>query len=176
MRTVNLSSSMSRVNCSGYGDLPTVAEASSEPWWTFDQQSVAACGDDGAGEGHEFVSAAWCVRMRGRLESVLMMGALVSVGAINAAAASGRFPDHVPEHHLPHDFRMANSLTYLGHIHWRDDKRAFGMHPPDRLAHMYVIGKTGTGKSSMLEFLVRQDLANGNGLVLFDPHGDLVER
>lgn len=46
----------------------------------------------------------------------------------------------------------------------------------DRLAHMYVIGKTGTGKSSLLEFLVRQDLANGHGIALFDLHGDLAER
>lgn len=71
---------------------------------------------------------------------------------------------------------MANSLTYLGRTHWRDERRAFGIHAQDRLAHMYVVGKTGTGKSSMLEFLVRQDLANRHGLALFDPHGDLVER
>jgi hypothetical protein len=71
---------------------------------------------------------------------------------------------------------MAKSLTYLGRVPWRDDKRAFGIHASDRLAHTYVVGKTGTGKSSFLEFLVRQDLANGHGLALFDPHGDLVER
>lgn len=71
---------------------------------------------------------------------------------------------------------MAESLTYLGRIQWRDDKRAFGIHAGDRLAHTHVVGKTGTGKSSLLEFLVRQDVANGHGLALFDPHGDLVER
>jgi DNA helicase HerA-like ATPase len=41
---------------------------------------------------------------------------------------------------------------------------------------MYVIGKTGTGKSTLLSTLVRQDLEQGRGLALFDPHGDLVER
>lgn len=41
---------------------------------------------------------------------------------------------------------------------------------------MYVIGKTGTGKSTLLETLIRQDLAGGAGLALLDPHGDLVER
>lgn len=71
---------------------------------------------------------------------------------------------------------MAKDLTYLGRISWRDDERAFGIHAADRLAHMHVVGKTGTGKSSFLEFLVRQDIANGHGLALFDPHGDLVER
>jgi len=41
---------------------------------------------------------------------------------------------------------------------------------------MYVIGKTGTGKSSLLEGMIRQDLLAGHGLALFDPHGDLAER
>jgi hypothetical protein len=71
---------------------------------------------------------------------------------------------------------MSDSLTYLGRVQWRHDRRAFGIHQEDRLAHMYIVGKTGTGKSSMLEFLIRQDIANGRGLALFDPHGDLVER
>jgi hypothetical protein len=52
----------------------------------------------------------------------------------------------------------------------RGSKRA------DRRAHLYAIGKTGTGKSTLLETLIRQDLINGEGLALFDPHGDLVER
>jgi len=54
--------------------------------------------------------------------------------------------------------------------------KPFGLRPGDRLAHMYVIGKTGTGKSSLLEAMVRQDVLAGNGLALFDPHGDLAER
>lgn len=41
---------------------------------------------------------------------------------------------------------------------------------------MYILGKTGTGKSTLLETLIRQDLAKGHGLALLDPHGDLVER
>jgi DNA helicase HerA-like ATPase len=41
---------------------------------------------------------------------------------------------------------------------------------------MYVIGKTGTGKSTLLETLIRQDMENGEGLALLDPHGDLVEK
>lgn len=70
---------------------------------------------------------------------------------------------------------MEEHLTYLGRIDWRSDKRAIGMRSTDRLAHMYIVGKTGAGKSSLLEFMVRQDVANGNGVALFDPHGDLVE-
>src|SRR4051812_9408571 len=41
---------------------------------------------------------------------------------------------------------------------------------------MYVIGKTGVGKTSLLEFMIRQDVVNGAGVAVFDPHGDLVER
>ena len=50
------------------------------------------------------------------------------------------------------------------------------LHVPDRLSHMYVIAKTGTGKSTLLERLVLSDIEVGKGLVLVDPHGDLVER
>lgn len=67
-------------------------------------------------------------------------------------------------------------LTFLGRTNWRDRRRPFGLPEADRRAHMYVIGKTGTGKSSLLEFMMRQDIANGRGLALFDPHGDLAER
>lgn len=41
---------------------------------------------------------------------------------------------------------------------------------------MYIIGKTGTGKSTLLETMIRQDIEDGHGLALIDPHGDLVER
>ncbi|MBV8543913.1 MAG: type IV secretory system conjugative DNA transfer family protein [Acidobacteria bacterium] len=67
-------------------------------------------------------------------------------------------------------------LTFLGRTNWRHRSRPFGLRELDRRAHMYVIGKTGTGKSSLLEFMIRQDVANGQGLALFDPHGDLAER
>jgi hypothetical protein len=75
-----------------------------------------------------------------------------------------------------HDEEMHHGLTYLGRVNWRHDDRPFGIWPADRRAHLYAVGKTGTGKSSFLEFLIRQDLVNGNGVALFDPHGDLVDR
>src|SRR5205823_1299118 len=46
----------------------------------------------------------------------------------------------------------------------------------DRRAHVYVIGKTGVGKSTLLETLMRHDLEAGHGFALLDPHGDLVEK
>lgn len=46
----------------------------------------------------------------------------------------------------------------------------------DRFSHMYVIGKTGVGKTTLLETLIRQDIAAGHGCALINPHGDFVER
>ena len=71
---------------------------------------------------------------------------------------------------------MEDRLIFIGRTKWRDLDKPFGLWPEDRRAHMYVVGKTGTGKSSLLEAMVRQDILAGNGLALFDPHGDLVER
>ncbi|HET8548424.1 MAG TPA: type IV secretion system DNA-binding domain-containing protein [Bryobacteraceae bacterium] len=69
-----------------------------------------------------------------------------------------------------------DDITYFARMNFRDDRRVFGIRRADRRAHMYIVGKTGTGKSTLIETLVRQDLANGEGLALLDPHGDLVER
>jgi hypothetical protein len=67
-------------------------------------------------------------------------------------------------------------LTFIGRTFWRDMQKPFGIREGDRRAHMYIVGKTGTGKSSLLEGLIRQDVLAGHGLALFDPHGDLAER
>jgi hypothetical protein len=64
----------------------------------------------------------------------------------------------------------------FGRTNFRDDRRIFGIRENDRMAHLYVVGKTGTGKSTLLETLIVQDLRAGRGLTLLDPHGDLVER
>jgi len=54
------------------------------------------------------------------------------------------------------------------------DKR-FGILQPDRLFHMYILGQTGTGKSSLLFNMARQDVRAGIGFCLIDPHGDLAK-
>lgn len=69
-----------------------------------------------------------------------------------------------------------NSITLIGRTNFRNQHKAFGIRQADRRAHMYVIGKTGTGKSTLLETMIRQDIEAGRGLALFDPHGDIVER
>lgn len=52
----------------------------------------------------------------------------------------------------------------------------FGIKRSDRRAHMYILGKTGTGKSTLLESLMIDDLKKGFGFALLDPHGDLVKK
>ena len=54
--------------------------------------------------------------------------------------------------------------------------KPFGIKQADRLSHVYVIGKTGVGKSTLLETFALGDLQTGRGFALIDPHGDLVER
>jgi hypothetical protein len=69
-----------------------------------------------------------------------------------------------------------DQVTQIGRVDFRNDNRPFGIKHQDRLLHVYVIGKTGTGKSTMMETMALQDLERGNGFALIDPHGDLVDR
>lgn len=66
-------------------------------------------------------------------------------------------------------------VVYFGRTDFRNAERLFGIKRKDRRQHMYVIGKTGTGKSAMLHNLIVQDIANGEGVCVVDPHGELVE-
>jgi Type IV secretion-system coupling protein DNA-binding domain len=52
----------------------------------------------------------------------------------------------------------------------------FGIKDENRFLHVYIIGKTGTGKSTLIETMALQDLERGHGFALIDPHGDLVAR
>ena len=69
-----------------------------------------------------------------------------------------------------------SDVSLFAQTNARSTRLVFGIKQADRLSHMYVIGKTGTGKSTLLETLIRQDIIAGRGCALIDPHGDLVER
>jgi len=71
---------------------------------------------------------------------------------------------------------MHGVVTQIGKVNHRSDRRPFGIQREDRFLHTHIIGKTGTGKSTLLGNMAFQDLLAGNGFVLIDPHGDLVER
>jgi len=63
----------------------------------------------------------------------------------------------------------------LGQTAFRCDQRPFGLLENDRFRHLYVIGKAGGGKSTLLKNLIIQDMQQGYGLALLDPHGDLYD-
>lgn len=64
---------------------------------------------------------------------------------------------------------------YLGDNVYRGVSRKIYMMREDRTRHQYIIGKSGTGKSNFISFMARQDIQNGDGVCVIDPHGDLIE-
>jgi type IV secretory pathway TraG/TraD family ATPase VirD4 len=66
-------------------------------------------------------------------------------------------------------------LTKIGRVNFRSDNRLFGLKEDDRFLHLYIIGKTGVGKSSVISHMALQDAEFGHGLCVIDPHGDMVE-
>ena len=63
----------------------------------------------------------------------------------------------------------------FGHTNYRDHEIDFGITREDRRRHLYVLGKSGAGKSCLLQLLVRDDIEKGYGCAVLDPHGDLVD-
>ena len=70
-------------------------------------------------------------------------------------------------------------VSFIGRTNYiaalEEKKFIFGIKRKDRRRHLYIIGKSGVGKSKLLELLVRQDVAYGHGLCFMDPHGDVIE-
>jgi hypothetical protein len=71
---------------------------------------------------------------------------------------------------------LTRTVSYFAATNFRNRNRQFGIRQTDRLSHLYLIGKTGVGKSTLIETLARQDLDHGRGFALIDPHGDLIEK
>lgn len=72
-------------------------------------------------------------------------------------------------------FNMPKEGVILGSVEYRGVITPVRIKRPDRQRHMYVIGQTGSGKSVMLSQLAIQDIENGEGVCVIDPHGDLVQ-
>ncbi|MBU0963627.1 type IV secretion system DNA-binding domain-containing protein [Patescibacteria group bacterium] len=68
------------------------------------------------------------------------------------------------------------NVTAFARTNFRNQEAKFGIKLDDRRRHMYLIGKTGMGKTTVLENMVIADIRSGNGLALVDPHGDLVDK
>ena len=76
------------------------------------------------------------------------------------APASGEFPE---------------SGLWLGRSIYRGQERNIYMEDEDRMRHMYIIGRTGTGKTELLKSMIIQDMRAGKGLCFMEPHGDGIE-
>ena len=72
---------------------------------------------------------------------------------------------------IPHN----RDITYFAKTNFRNSNEIFGIKRKDRRQHMYVLGKSGTGKSVLLSNLIVQNIQNGEGVCVVDPHGELVE-
>ena len=66
-------------------------------------------------------------------------------------------------------------LTYIGLTTFRDKNQLFGIKRKDRRQHVYLLGKSGTGKSVLMFNMIIQNIQNGEGVCVVDPHGELVE-
>jgi len=67
-------------------------------------------------------------------------------------------------------------INYFGLVNYRNQNRKFGIKIDDRRRHVYMVGKTGMGKTTILENMVLNDIYAGHGVGLVDPHGDFAEK
>ena len=75
------------------------------------------------------------------------------------------------DNEIPHN----RDITYFGRTNFRNSNAIFGIKRKDRRQHMYILGKSGTGKSVLLSNLIVQNIENGEGVCVVDPHGETVE-
>jgi CxxC-x17-CxxC domain-containing protein len=71
---------------------------------------------------------------------------------------------------------MADNIAVFALTNYRNELKKFGIKTDDRRRHMYLVGKTGMGKSTVLENMIVDDIRNGYGVAVVDPHGDLAEK
>src|SRR4030042_841614 len=71
---------------------------------------------------------------------------------------------------------LNNDITIIGETNFRNQNRKFGIKTRDRSRHIYVVGKTGTGKTTLLENMAIQDIQRGHGVGIVDPHGEFAEK
>lgn len=71
--------------------------------------------------------------------------------------------------------RKDHDISFFGATNFHGKKTPFGIRRSDRRRHLYTVGKSGSGKSKLLELLILNDIKNGKGVGVLDPHGDLVD-
>lgn len=90
---------------------------------------------------------------------------------VNTTSKRAPAPDILPKEGLV----KPDEVSFIGITNFRNEDKKFGIKRIDRRRHLYVVGKTGSGKSKLLELLLLSDIQNGQGCCLIDPHGDLAE-
>ncbi|MDD3101608.1 MAG: type IV secretion system DNA-binding domain-containing protein [Patescibacteria group bacterium] len=71
---------------------------------------------------------------------------------------------------------IEDEVILFAETNYRSKRQKFGIRTDDRRRHMYIVGKTGVGKSTVLENMIYQDIIAGHGVAIVDPHGDLAEK
>lgn len=100
-------------------------------------------------------------------------GESVATPSMNyAGSRKGEPPLNLPI--IGEDAQDDLEMSVLGKTNFRGTERKFGIKTKDRALHMYAIGKTGTGKSTLLKNMIIDDIHKGRGVAVVDPHGDLV--
>lgn len=89
-------------------------------------------------------------------------------------------PDNLPvstdsDEDLPAGRQERARINFFARTEFRNKPAVFGIKKEDRRKHLYVVGKTGTGKSTMIANLVVGDMKNHEGAAVVDPHGDLID-
>jgi hypothetical protein len=107
--------------------------------------------------------------------SVLTSDEIASVFHLPNKSVETPHIDWLPARTAPASEKIPTSGLYLGKSIFRGIERPIYMGDADRQRHMYIIGRTGTGKSQFLLTLAYQDILNGKGIAFIDPHGDAAE-
>jgi hypothetical protein len=86
----------------------------------------------------------------------------------------GEPPENVPTYGSTSEADRVN-VNLFGRVQFKNQEQIFGIKREDRRRHMYVLGKSGTGKSTLLANMIINDLKHDEGIAVIDPHGDLIE-
>lgn len=97
-------------------------------------------------------------------------GTIVS-NVVKTTSKRAPAPDILPVKGLVNE----DEVSFFGETNYRNERKVFGIKRIDRRRHLYIVGKTGSGKSRLLELLLVSDIQNGHGCCLIDPHGDLAD-
>lgn len=111
----------------------------------------------------------WCASELATIYHFPYKGVMVS-NVVDTTSKRAPSPDILPREGIVNP----KEVSFIGETNYRNDKKKFGLKRVDRRRHLYVIGKTGSGKSKLLELLLMADIQNGEGCCLLDPHGDLA--